>query len=121
MAGPHFLLPSLMCGGILLGTLVAVTHHFFYQSLNGKIVHSDNQQQWFLRIGTGLAFLAKTFLTASAALGYTQLLWLTLRSSPISLHGVDSLFGAATNAWHFTDWELWRRGPALAIVALIVW
>ncbi|PMD36323.1 hypothetical protein L207DRAFT_587331 [Hyaloscypha variabilis F] len=110
-----------MCGGILLGTLVAVTHHFFYQSLNGQIVHSDNQQQWFLRIGTGLAFLAKTFLTASAALGYTQLLWLTLRSSPISLHGVDSLFGAVTNAWHFTDWELWRRGPALAIVALIVW
>ncbi|KAN0096013.1 hypothetical protein V8E51_014818 [Hyaloscypha variabilis] len=121
MAGSHFLLPSLMCGGILLGTLVAVVHHFFYQSLNGRIVHSENQQQWFLRIGTGLSFLAKTFLTASAALGYTQLLWQTLRSSPISLHGVDSLFGAATNAWHFTDWELWRRGPALAIVALIVW
>jgi hypothetical protein len=121
MAGGRFLLPSLMFSGILLGTLVAVAHHLFYQSLNGRIVHSDNQQQWFLRIGTGLAFLTKTFLTASAALGYTQLLWQTLRSRPISLHGIDSLFGAVTNAWHFTDWELWRRGPALAIVALIIW
>lgn len=43
MAGSHFLLPSLMCGVILLGTLVAITHHFFYQSLNGKIVHSEDQ------------------------------------------------------------------------------
>jgi hypothetical protein len=121
MARLRFLVPSIMCGGILLGTLAAVAHHLFYQSLNGKIVHSDNQQQWFFRIGTGLAFLAKTLLTASAALAYTQILWQTLRLRPISLHGVDSLFGAVTSAWNFTDLELWRSGPTLAIIALIVW
>ncbi|KAE9371044.1 hypothetical protein N431DRAFT_491492 [Stipitochalara longipes BDJ] len=118
MARLHLLFPSLICGGILLGTWVAIAHHLFYQSLNGKIVHSDDQQQWSLRIGMGFAFLTKTFLTASASLGYIQLLWQTLRSSPIS---IDSLFGAVNNAWYFTDLELWRRGPALAIITLIVW
>ncbi|KAE8452706.1 hypothetical protein EG329_013965 [Mollisiaceae sp. DMI_Dod_QoI] len=110
-----------MAGGILLATILAVAHHLFYRSLDGKIVGSSDQQQWFLRIGTGLAFLIKTLLSASAALGYTQLLWHTLRSRPVSLGGVDSLFGAVTNAWHFTNWELWGRGPALAIIALIIW
>jgi hypothetical protein len=68
MAAVRFLLPSLMFGGILLGTLVAVAHHLFYQSLNGRIVHSDNQQQWFLRIGTGLV-LDKNILDGIGSLG----------------------------------------------------
>ncbi|KAE9381012.1 hypothetical protein N431DRAFT_363157 [Stipitochalara longipes BDJ] len=121
MARLRFLVPSLMCGGILLGILVAIAHHLFYQSLNTKIVHSENQQQWFLRIGTGLAILTKTLLTTSAALAYTQVLWHTLRLRPVSLNNIDSLFSATTNAWHFTNWEFWKRGPALAIIALIIW
>lgn len=121
MARLHLLLPSLMCGGMLLGILVAVAHHMFYQSLNGTIVSCEHQQQWFLRIGTGLAFLAKTLLTSSAALAYTQILWQTLRTRPITLHGVDSLFSAVTNAWSPTDLVLWRSGPTLAVVALNLW
>jgi hypothetical protein len=121
MARLRFLFPSLMCGGILLGTLAAVTHHLFYHSLNGRIVHSNNQQQWFLRIGTDLAFLTQNTFDASAALAYTQILWQTLRLRPISLHGVDSPFGAVTSAWNFMDLEPWRSGRALAIVASIIW
>jgi hypothetical protein len=121
MARLRFLVPSLMCGGILLGILVAVAHHLFYQSLDTKIVHSENQQQWFLRIGTALAILTKTLLTTSAALAYTQVLWHTLRSRPVSLNNIDSLFSATTNAWHFTNWGFWKRGPALAIIAVIIW
>ena len=121
MASHRFLIPSLMCGGLLLGMSTAIAHHLFYHYLDGRIVQSDNQQQWYLRIGTGLAFLTKTLLTASAGLAYTQILWQTLRLRPISLRGVDSLFGAVTSAWNFTELELWIRGPALAIAALIVW
>lgn len=72
-------IPFLMIGGLVLGTITAVSHHIFSSKVNGKVVRSNDEQQWYSQIGTGLAFLTKTFLTAAAGLAYTQLLWHVLR------------------------------------------
>lgn len=117
----HWLMPTLMGGGLILGVVFAVVHHVFYQSLDKQIVAGQDQQEWNIRIGTGLAFLVKVLLTASASMAYTQLLWHTLKLNAISLDGLDAFFGVVGNAWGFSNWELWRRGPALALIALIVW
>jgi hypothetical protein len=110
-----------MAGGLVLGTIVSLIHHFYYRYLDGRIVENSNQQAWFLRIGTGLAFITKALLTASAAIAYTQLLWRTLRSRPVTLSGIDSLFDVVHSAFSFTDLELWAKGPLLAVVALTIW
>ncbi|KAL6918538.1 hypothetical protein FSST1_010033 [Fusarium sambucinum] len=120
MAG-HKLTPALMAGSLLLGLLLALGHHFYYLYLDGRIVESQSQQQWFLRAGTGLAFLVRAFLSAAVGIAYTQILWRTLRSKPITIRGVNSLFGVVHNVWDFVTWELWTAAPLLAVIAIISW
>ncbi|KAM0418477.1 hypothetical protein ACHAPD_004836 [Fusarium lateritium] len=120
MAG-HKLTPAAMASSLLLGLLLAIGHHFYYLYLDGRIVESQSQQQWFLRAGTGLAFLVRAFLSAAVGIAYTQILWRTLRSKPITVQGVNSLFGVVHNAWDFITWELWTAAPLLAVVAIIAW
>lgn len=111
----------LMLCSLIMGILIAVGHHLFYHHLDQHIVASSNQQQWFVRVGTGLAFLFKVCLTAAATIAYTQILWRTLKSRSITINGLDALFGVVHDAWCFTSGELWRRGIELALLALIIW
>jgi len=110
-----------MVGWLLLGAAVALGHHFFFSWLDGRVVQSKDEQEWYARIGTGLAFLTTILLTAASTVAYVQLLWRTLRSRAISIEGVDALFGVTTNAWNLTSLELWRHGPLPAVVAAILW
>ncbi|KAF4457781.1 hypothetical protein F53441_354 [Fusarium austroafricanum] len=117
----HKLTPALMTGSLFLGLGLAIGHHFYYDFLNGRVVESQDQQEWFLRVGTGMAFLARALLSAAVGFAYTQILWRTLRSKSVTVEGINSLFGILTNAWDFTTWELWTAAPALAVVAMIAW
>ncbi|KAF4334983.1 hypothetical protein FBEOM_11180 [Fusarium beomiforme] len=117
----HKLTPVLMTGSLLLALLLAVGHHFYYDYLDGKIVENQIQQEWYLRGGTGIAFLARALLSAAVGFAYTQILWQTLRSKSVTIQGINSLFGILHDAWDFTTWELWTAAPALAVVAMIAW
>ncbi|KAF5253985.1 hypothetical protein FANTH_1167 [Fusarium anthophilum] len=117
----HKLTPILMTGSLFLGLVLAIGHHLYYHYLDGRIVKTQNQQEWFLRVGTGIAFLARALLSAAVGFAYTQILWRTLRSKSVTIEGVNSLFGVLHNAWDFTTWELWTAAPALAAVAIIAW
>ncbi|ENH65708.1 hypothetical protein FOC1_g10001681 [Fusarium oxysporum f. sp. cubense race 1] len=117
----HKLTPVLMTGSLFLGLLLAISHHLYYHYLDGRVIKSQNQQEWFLRVGTGIAFLARALLSAAVGFAYTQILWRTLRSKSVTIEGVNSLFGVLHNAWDFTTWELWTAAPALAVVAIIAW
>lgn len=113
--------PFLMAGGLVLGTLTAVGHHIFATQVSGNPVESNEQQGWYISIVTGLAFLTKAFLSASAGLAYTQLLWFVLRSKTFTLAGVDATFSLVNNPWSFFRWELWLNGLSLVFMATIVW
>jgi hypothetical protein len=113
--------PVLMGGGLLCGILAAIGHHFFYASLDQKVVLDQAQQEWNFRIGTGLAFLVKACLASAVGLAYAQILWRILRSRPLTLRGVDAGFSVVHNLWAFTCTELWARGPILVLCALIIW
>ncbi|PCD44622.1 hypothetical protein AU210_000079 [Fusarium oxysporum f. sp. radicis-cucumerinum] len=117
----HKLTPVLMTGSLFLGLLLAIGHHLYYHYLDGRVIKSQNQQEWFLRVGTGIAFLARALLSAAVGFAYTQILWRSLRSKSVTIEGVNSLFGVLHNAWDFTTWELWTAAPALAVVAIIAW
>ncbi|CEI63337.1 hypothetical protein FVEN_g132 [Fusarium venenatum] len=117
----HKLTFILMTGSLLSGIALAIGHHLFYEHLNDRIVQSQNQQEWFLRIGTGIAFLVGALLSAAIGIAYIQILWRTLRSKSVTINGIDSLFGVSHNAWDLTTLELWTAAPALTIVAVIAW
>lgn len=117
----HNLALILMTGSLLAGLALAIGHHLFYDYLNDRIVESQNQQEWFLRIGTGMAFLVRALLSAAVGIAYTQILWRTLRSRSITLGGINSLFGVSHTAWNFTNSELWTAAPGLAVVAIVAW
>lgn len=95
-----------------LGQLSSGSHgrwsapHIFATKINGHVVHSNEQQQWYSAIATGLAFLTKTLLTAAAGLAYTQLLWYILRSKSFTLAGVNATFAVLHNPWGFFNREL---------------
>lgn len=112
---------ALMLGSLVLGVVLAVVHHLYYACLDGRVVESSTQQEWFFRVGTGIAFVARAMLSASVALAYTQMLWRTLRSRPVTVEGINSLFGVLDNAWSFAAWDMWRAAPTLAVVAVVAW
>lgn len=110
-----------MAGSLTLGTVTAVGHHIFATKVNGNAVQSSEQQEWYITIVTGLAFLTRAFLTASAGLAYTQLLWYMLRSKTFTLAGVDATFSVVKDLWSFFNWELWSNGLSLVVMAVVVW
>ncbi|EKJ71664.1 hypothetical protein FPSE_08110 [Fusarium pseudograminearum CS3096] len=117
----HKLTPVLMTGSLLLGLTLAIGHHLFYDYLNDRIVQSQNQQEWFLRIGTGMAFLVRTLLSAAIGIAYVQIIWKTLKFKSVTVNGINSLFDALHNAWNLTTLELWTAAPTLTAVALVAW
>lgn len=110
-----------MSGGLLLATLTAIAHHCFNSTVNQRVVQDLNEQEWFSRIGTGLAFSVKTLLTASAGLAYTQSLWCTLKTKPFTLKGLDALFAVVNDVSKFCNWEAWRHGLHLVSIAVLIW
>lgn len=63
----HWFLPSSMFVLLLLGFLGAVSHHLFYDSLDGK---EAKNQLGMVRIGTALAFFTKAMLVGSVVIAY---------------------------------------------------
>lgn len=105
---------------MLLGVGFAMAHHFYYDSLNGKPV-AGTSQEWAVRIGTGLAFLAKACLIASAAISYQQHYWRALRSRPISVKGIDDIMGLLANPACFFNWEVLKKAWSSVVIALAIW
>lgn len=111
-----------MAGGLTLGTVTAVGHHIIFATqVNEHAVQSSQQQEWYSSIVIGLAFLTRAFLTASAGLAYTQLLWYILRSKTFTLAGVDATFSVVKDLSSFLNWELWSNGLSLVVMAIVVW
>ncbi len=68
----HWYLPSLMIALYIAGVCTALGHHFYYSLHQGRIVHDDG---WPLRIGIGLAFLARACFVGSVQIAYKQWAW----------------------------------------------
>ncbi|KAM0473884.1 hypothetical protein ACHAPX_007932 [Trichoderma viride] len=90
-------------------------------SLDKQPVGTQSQQQWNARVGTGMAFCVKMFLTAAAGFAYVQVLWRTLKAREAKLSGIDAMFDVVNNPLSFLNWQLWKRGFELVVLAGILW
>jgi H+/Cl- antiporter ClcA len=111
----------MMIGFVMCGAGGAVGHHFYYRSLDDTLVNSIDQQTWAIRIGTGLAFLTRTFLVAAVGVAAAQEMWATLRKKTIRIHGIDSMFAVLNNPISFFTWDLWVNAKTLTLLAIISW
>ena len=65
----------------LLGILFTISHHVFYQHLDGQAPWTGSYQEWPIRIGSILAFLTILFMSTSICEAYTQEVWTALADS----------------------------------------
>lgn len=115
-----FRVPFAMIAFMALGVGFAVAHHCYYQSLQGQII-AGSSQEWAVRIGTGLAFLAKACLIASAAMSYQQHYWVLLRSRPVTFKGIDDIMGLLANPACFCNLEVLTKAWSSTVIALTIW
>jgi hypothetical protein len=113
--------PTLMVVSVVCGAMISVGHHFYYHSLDNTLVNSVDQQTWAIRIGTGFAFLNKTFLTSAVGIAAAQQIWATLRRKFVKLSAIDGMFDILTNPVSFLILDLWIYAKTLTLLAIISW
>ncbi|KAI0380356.1 hypothetical protein F5Y04DRAFT_258078 [Hypomontagnella monticulosa] len=113
--------PLLAFAVFIGGMLAAVGHHLYYASLENTPVHSEDQQVWAIRIGTGLALLARCGMVATIGTVAVQQIWATLRQKPMSIGGIDSMFDVLDNPWSFLNKDLLVHAKRLTLLAAISW
>ncbi|TLD13316.1 uncharacterized protein PgNI_02991 [Pyricularia grisea] len=106
---------------LVIGVGSALGHHLYYRSLDEREVSSEQEQQWAIRIGTGLAFSAKVALVASVVLAYTQRLWVTVRKRSLTLQNLDDAFSLPTSPLSFFSAPLLKKGKVLYLLAICIW
>lgn len=119
--GIHWRTPSTMAILFLCGIIFALGHHFYYNSLDGEFNTGRDSQEWAIRIGTALAFLARASLDSAAAMAYMQYSWLRLRKRPTTIGGVDSILGALTDFSALVDMNKFRQSKMSSLLAILVW
>ncbi|GAP84205.1 putative formylmethionine deformylase-like [Rosellinia necatrix] len=105
-----------------VGAAGAIGHLLYYRNLNGRTLSSvPVPQEWNLRIGTILAFIAKTSWTVAITTAQAQQVWRTVGQKPLELKTVDAMLMAPT------DFSAFRRGSMIAkakmatLLALVAW
>jgi hypothetical protein len=113
--------PLAMLSCLILGGLLAVSHHFFYDSLDTTIVQTKNKQEWALRFGNAFALATKTALGAAVGIAYTQHIWTTFKRKSITVKGIDAITAAPNDVFALLNGEMWLKNLSGATIAVLLW
>ncbi|KAK3636944.1 hypothetical protein LTR56_012604 [Elasticomyces elasticus] len=131
----YWRVPFLMFGSLVVGVLLAIGHHLFYRSLDGKEASQGGYnvlgskytgQQVNLAAGTAFAFLVKSFLVLSVSAAFCQSFWRSIngetqREKPPTLEHIDTAYTVSTSIFALFDVRLWYRHPSLILIAALIW
>lgn len=106
---------------IVVGTLLAVSHHWFYHHLNGTTVKSKNNQEWALRFGNAFALANKAALVAAVELAYTQRIWTAFREKVFTVEGIDAAVAAPNDVFAFFNKDVWMKSFTGTMIAGLLW
>jgi hypothetical protein len=119
--GIHWQTPVSIISLLMIGLGSGVCHHLFYAHLDGGSAEDAINQQLATRIGTALAFLVKTTLVAAIGVSRKQLIWYALRRRPITLAGIDGLFGVSSDSTQFANLDMIWNAPLSSLMAIVMW
>ncbi|KAJ6592652.1 hypothetical protein B0H19DRAFT_1365061 [Mycena capillaripes] len=114
----------------LIAVALAMGHHAYNASLNGREVSSGGTKSTSLlvhsqagasAIGTTFAFLISAFLAASAGAAFLQSAWGVARKRSFSISGLDALWSSPHNVLAFFSLDFWRTGRGVVVIAALSW
>jgi hypothetical protein len=103
---------------LFLGIAGAVSHHAYYDHLNGQPARNQNTM---LRYGTALAYITKASLVAAIIFGLKQQIWATFRRKNIQVSTIDSLFAAVDDPSALLNLEMVTKAKIAFALAILVW
>ena len=77
---PVFIITMLLCG-----LAFALSHHFYYASMNESPAGDAAKQAWPIRFGTAFAFLIVSCLQAATASALAQYTWTVVRREYLNI------------------------------------
>ncbi|EKJ68806.1 hypothetical protein FPSE_11023 [Fusarium pseudograminearum CS3096] len=107
-----------MIACLIIGAAAAIGHHFFYNHLDGQ---EAKNQQWMLRAGQLISFIANANFILAAVMAHQQVAWRAVGQNGFSIHAVDSLFGATHNLVELFNREAWAKSWFVMFLALYMW
>ncbi|KAJ4251510.1 hypothetical protein NW762_011497 [Fusarium torreyae] len=107
-----------MVACLLIGVASATGHHLLYSHLHDRQAES---QDWWLRLGQSLSFVAKASFVIAVSMAHQQVVWRAVSQQGYSVHAIDSLFGAAHNAIELFNMEAWRKSWLAMLLAIYIW
>ncbi|KAL6355046.1 hypothetical protein LRP88_12404 [Fusarium phalaenopsidis] len=107
-----------MIACLVIGVVGALGHHFLYYHLHGRLA---TNQQWWLRLGQLISFIAKANFVVAAIMAYQQIAWRAVGQKGFSVEAVDSLFGSAHNVMELFNREAWIKSWFVMFLALYMW
>ena len=113
--------PSAMLLCLVLGGLIATSHHLFYRHLDMTIVQTKNNQEWPLRFGNTFALATKTALVAAVGIVYTQHIWTVFRRKLITVKGIDAITAAPNDVFALLSGEMWLKSLVGTSIAGLLW
>ena len=117
---------------LLGGLLLALGHHLFYESLDGKTVPTGSytiagrelpKQQFNTSMGTAFALLVRISLAVAVSTAYVQIFWRSIKNTKQSptLAELDSANAGLDNVFSLFNIKLGRKYPMLLLLAFIFW
>ncbi|KAF4460105.1 hypothetical protein FALBO_13133 [Fusarium albosuccineum] len=103
---------------LLLGVGSTLGHHFLYNHLHGR---EDNSQEWWLRLGQFISFVAKANFVVSILMAHQQVVWRSIGRQDYSVDAINSLFGAVHNVTELFNREAWGKSWFLMFLAIYIW
>jgi hypothetical protein len=105
----------------ICGAVLAVGHHVYYRSLDGKIASTAKTQQWPIRFGTAFAFLTVLLLKRPVVTACTQYTWVILRHRSVAIKGIDKLFSITSDPTSLWSFELAKKAKVVLVLATLSW
>ncbi|KXG45554.1 uncharacterized protein PGRI_033210 [Penicillium griseofulvum] len=113
--------PTMMVVLVFSGAMFSMGHHLYYQSLDNTRVNSVDQQTWAIRIGTGFAFLIKSFFVSAIGIAGVQQMWATLRRKFVKIRGIDGMFSVLTSPLGLLTLDVWMCAKTLVLLSIMSW
>ena len=135
MAKIHWMSPTTIVAGMVLGMLFITGHDHYYQSLNGQHASAGDihfvgsqytSQQFNIAVGITLATLVHSCFRLSAAGAFYQIFWYRVQRQPqdpsnCTLKLMNIVYSWPGDIVSFLTPSAWLRNPGLFVVALIIW
>jgi hypothetical protein len=125
--GIHWTTSATILTAWVSGILLAVGHHLFYNSLDGKSVAAGylldglSRQQLSFALGTMFAFIVNSLLALALSTSYLQIVWKTIKQRETPLPTIDTIFSGTVTIFSLRRLDIWWRYPLLSLLALAFW